>query len=101
MLACGQRDLYRGLGHVLKKKGACKPLILHYRSCCDFGHATQEQLAAEAGIAPPTVSNKIEKGRRCVRSTTLRAVQDALKHLGVDVTQNGRTGHHAVGTCYD
>ena len=59
----------------------------------------QEQLAAEAGLAPSTVS-KIENGRHRVRATTLRAVHDALDRLGVDVTQNGRTGHHAVGTSY-
>ena len=59
----------------------------------------QEQLATEAGLAPSTVS-KIEKGRRDVRAATLRAVQDALERLGVDLTQNQRTGHHAVGTSY-
>ena len=59
----------------------------------------QEQLAAEAGLAPSTVS-KTENGRHGVRATTLRAVQDALDGLGIDVTQNGRTGHHAVGTSY-
>ena len=59
----------------------------------------QEQLAAEAGLSPSTVS-KIELGKRNVRSETLRAVVQALDRLGVDVTQNGRTGHHAVGTSY-
>ncbi len=59
----------------------------------------QERLAAEAGLSPSTVS-KIEQGRRGVRMATLRAVQDALERLGVDVAQNGRTGHHAVGTSY-
>ena len=59
----------------------------------------QEQLAAKAGLASSTVS-KIENGRHAVRATTLRTVQDALERLGVDVTQNGRTGHHAVGTSY-
>ncbi len=59
----------------------------------------QEQLAAEAGLSPSTVS-KIELGKRNVRSDTLRAVVQALDRLGVDVTQNGRTGHHAVGTSY-
>ncbi len=59
----------------------------------------QEQLAAEAGLSPSTVS-KIEIGKRNVRSDTLQAVVQALDRLGVDVTQNGRTGHHAVGTSY-
>ncbi len=59
----------------------------------------QEQLAAEAGLSSSTVS-KIELGKRNVRSDTLRAVVQALDRLGVDVTQNGRTGHHAVGTSY-
>ena len=59
----------------------------------------QEQLAAEAGLSASTVS-KIEIGKRNVRSDTLRAVVQALDRLGVDVTQNGRTGHHAVGTSY-
>ena len=59
----------------------------------------QEQLAAEAGLSPSTVS-KIELGKRNVRSETLRAVVQVLDRLGVDVTQNGRTGHHAVGTSY-
>ena len=59
----------------------------------------QEQLAAEAGLSASTVS-KIEIGKRDVRSDTLRAVVQALDRLGVDVTQNGRTGHHAVGTSY-
>ena len=59
----------------------------------------QEQLAAEAGLAPATVL-KIENGRHGVHATTLSAVQDVLERLGVDVTQNGRTGHHAVGTSY-
>lgn len=59
----------------------------------------QEQLAVEAGLSPSTVS-KIELGKRNVRPGTLRAVVQALDRLGVDVTQNGRTGHHAVGTSY-
>ena len=59
----------------------------------------QEQLAAEAGLSPSSIS-KIELGRRDVRPDTLRAVVQALDRLGVDVTQNGRTGHHAVGTSY-
>ena len=59
----------------------------------------QEQLAAEAGLSPSTVS-KIERGRRDVRAETLRAVQEALERLGVDVTQNRRTGHHSAGTSY-
>ncbi len=59
----------------------------------------QEQLAAEARLSPSTVS-KIELGRRNVRPDTLRAIVEALDRLGVDVTQNGRTGHHAVGTSY-
>ncbi len=59
----------------------------------------QEQLAVEAGLSPSTVS-KIELGKRNVRPVTLRAVMQALDRLGVDVTQNGRTGHHAVGTSY-
>ena len=59
----------------------------------------QEQLAAEAGLSASTVS-KIEIGKCNVRSDTLRAVVQALDRLGVDVTQNGRTGHHAVGTSY-
>ena len=59
----------------------------------------QEQLAAEAGLSASTVS-KIEIGKRNVRSDTLCAVVQALDRLGVDVTQNGRTGHHAVGTSY-
>ncbi len=59
----------------------------------------QEQLATEAGLSASTVS-KIEQGRRNVREETLRAVQQALERSGVDLTQNGRTGHHAVGTSY-
>ncbi len=59
----------------------------------------QEQLAAEARVSPSTVS-KIELGKRNVRPDTLRAVVEALDRLGVDVTRNGRTGHHAVGTSY-
>lgn len=59
----------------------------------------QEQLAAEAGVAPSTVS-KVEQGRKNVRAATLRAVRDALERRGVDLTQNSRTGHHAVGTSY-
>jgi len=57
----------------------------------------QEQLSAKAGINPSTVS-KIENGQRGDRATTLRAVQDVLERVGVDVIQNGRIGHHAVGT---
>ena len=59
----------------------------------------QLQLAAEAGLSPSTIS-KIEQGRRDVRRETFRAVSEALERLGVDLTQNGRTGHHAVGTSY-
>jgi transcriptional regulator with XRE-family HTH domain len=59
----------------------------------------QEQLAVEAGLSPSTVS-KIEQGRRKVREATLRAVSQALERRGVDLTQNSRTGHHAVGTSY-
>ena len=59
----------------------------------------QEQLAAEARVSASTVS-KIELGKRNVRPDTLRAVVSALDRLGVDVTQNGRTGHHAAGTSY-
>lgn len=59
----------------------------------------QFQLAAAAGLSPSTIS-KIEGGRRDVRPATLRAVNQALERLGVDVTQNGRTGHHAAGTSY-
>jgi len=59
----------------------------------------QIELAAAAGLSPSTIS-KIEQGRRNVRQDTLRAVNQALERVGVDVTQNGRTGHHAVGTSY-
>ncbi len=59
----------------------------------------QLQLAAAAGLSPSTIS-KIEQGRKSVRQDTLRAVGEALERLGIDVTQNGRTGHHAVGTSY-
>ncbi len=59
----------------------------------------QIELAAAAGLSPSTIS-KIEQGRKDVRQDTLRAVSQALERLGVDVTQNGRTGHHAVGTSY-
>lgn len=59
----------------------------------------QIQLAAAAGLSPSTIS-KIEQGRRNVRQETLRAVSQALESLGVDLTQNSRTGHHAVGTSY-
>jgi transcriptional regulator with XRE-family HTH domain len=59
----------------------------------------QEQLAAEAGLSPSTVS-KVEQGRKNVREATLRAVRQALERLGVDLTQNNKTGHHAVGTSY-
>ena len=59
----------------------------------------QEQLAVEAGLSSSTVSN-IEQGHRPVRAQTYRAVVQALDRLGVDVTQNGRTGHHSVGTSY-
>ncbi len=59
----------------------------------------QFQLATGAGLSPSTIS-KIEQGRKNVRQDTLRAVNQALERLGVDVTQNGRTGHHAVGTSY-
>jgi transcriptional regulator with XRE-family HTH domain len=59
----------------------------------------QIQLAAAAGLSPSTIS-KIEQGRKNVRQETLRAVSRALETLGVDLTQNSRTGHHAVGTSY-
>lgn len=59
----------------------------------------QLQLAAAAGLSPSTIS-KIEQGRKNVRQDTLRAVAQALEALGVDLTQNSRTGHHAVGTSY-
>lgn len=59
----------------------------------------QHQLAAAAGLSPSTIS-KIEQGRKNVRADTLRAVAQALERLGVDLTQNSRTGHHAVGTSY-
>jgi len=59
----------------------------------------QHQLAAAAGLSPSTIS-KIEQGRKNVRQDTLRAVAKALEGLGVDLTQNNRTGHHAVGTSY-
>ncbi len=59
----------------------------------------QHQLAAAAGLSPSTIS-KIEQGRKNVRQDTLRAVGQALEQLGVDLTQNTRTGHHAVGTSY-
>ena len=59
----------------------------------------QEKLAVEARLSPSTVS-RIELGKRNVRPDTLRAVVQALDRLGVDVTQNVRTGHHAVGTSY-
>lgn len=59
----------------------------------------QSQLAAAAGLAPSTIS-KLEGGRKNVRPDTLRAVSHALERLGVDLTENSRTGHHAVGTSY-
>lgn len=59
----------------------------------------QIELAAAAGLSPSTIS-KIEQGRQNVRRDTLRAVNQALERVGVDVTQNDRTGHHAVGTSY-
>ncbi len=59
----------------------------------------QLQLAATAGLSASTIS-KIEQGRKNVRQETLKAVSQALESLGVDVTQNSRTGHHAVGTSY-
>ncbi len=59
----------------------------------------QLQLAAAAGLSPSTIS-KIEQGRKNVRQDTFRSVCQALEQLGVDLTQNGRTGHHAVGTSY-
>ena len=59
----------------------------------------QFQLAAAAGLSPSTIS-KIEAGRKNVRAGTLRAVKQALEGLGVGLTENGRTGHHAVGTSY-
>ncbi len=59
----------------------------------------QHQLAAAAGLSPSTIS-KIEQGRKNVRQDTLRAVARALEGVGIDLTQNNRTGHHAVGTSY-
>ena len=59
----------------------------------------QEQLALEAGLSASSVS-KIELGRRNVRVETLHAVIQALDRLGIDVIQNGRTGHHAAATSY-
>ena len=59
----------------------------------------QSQLAAAANLSPSTIS-KIELGRRNVRGETLRAVREALERLGVDLTQNRRTGHHAADTSY-
>ena len=59
----------------------------------------QHQLAAAVGLSPSTIS-KIEQGRKNVRQDTLRAVGRALEGLGIDLTQNDRTGHHAVGTSY-
>ena len=59
----------------------------------------QVQLATAAGLSPSTIS-KIEQGRKNVRQDTLRAVSRALEGLGIDLTQNDRTGHHAVGTSY-
>jgi len=59
----------------------------------------QVQLAAAAGLSPSTIS-KVEQGRKNVRQETLRAVSQALETLGIDLTQNSRTGHHAVGTSY-
>ena len=59
----------------------------------------QLQLAAAAGLSPSTIS-KIEQGRKNVRQDTLWAVAQALEALGVDLSQNSRTGHHAVGTSY-
>ncbi len=59
----------------------------------------QHQLAAAAGLSPSTIS-KLEQGRKNVRQGTFRAVSQALEQLGVDLTQNTRTGHHSVGTSY-
>ena len=59
----------------------------------------QHQLAAAAGLSASTIS-KIEQGRKNVRQDTLRAVAKALEGLGIDLTQNDRTGHHAAGTSY-
>ncbi len=59
----------------------------------------QHQLAAAAGLSPSTIS-KIEQGRKSVRQDTLKAVARALEGLGIDLMQNDRTGHHAVGTSY-
>ena len=59
----------------------------------------QHQLAAAAGLSASTIS-KIEQGRKSVRQDTLRSVGRALEGLGIDLTQNDRTGHHAVGTSY-
>ncbi len=59
----------------------------------------QHQLAAAAGLSPSTIS-KIEQGRKNVRQDTLKAVSRALENLGIDLTQNDRTEHHAAGTSY-
>ncbi len=60
----------------------------------------QAELAAAAGLSASTIST-IERGQRNVRDETLDAVRRALQGLGVDVTQNSRTGLHAVGTSYN
>ena len=59
----------------------------------------QAGLAAAAGLSASTVSN-VERGRLNVRDETLDAIKQALMRVGVDVTQNSRTGLHAVGTSY-
>ena len=59
----------------------------------------QAGLAAAAGLSASTISN-VERGRLNVRDETLDAIKQALMRSGVDVTQNSRTGLHAVGTSY-
>ena len=59
----------------------------------------QAGLAAAAGLSPSTVSN-VERGRLNVRDETLDAIKHALHRMGVDITQNSRTGLHAAGTSY-
>ena len=44
--------------------------------------------------------SNVERGRLNVRDETLDAIKQALMRVGVDVTQNSRTGLHAVGTSY-
>lgn len=60
----------------------------------------QAGLAVAAGLSASTVS-KVERGRADVREETLQAIRQALGRLGIDLTQNGRTGLHAAGTSYN